>query len=106
TSTTRTSQQVKRQLGDAGFAIPMIVPDLWTQAKWGRGSLAAADAATRREAVAEVKRCMDWAEAAGCPFVDVWPGQDGFDYPSRPTTRTPGSGSARASPRARRTTRR
>jgi xylose isomerase len=73
--------QVKRQLADAGFAIPMIVPDLWTQAKWGRGSLAAADPATRREAVAEVKRCMDWAEAAGCPFVDVWPGQDGFDYP-------------------------
>ncbi len=77
----RNVAQVKRQLADAGFAIPMIVPDLWTQAKWGRGSLAAAEPAIRREAVAEVKRCMDWAEAAGCPYVDVWPGQDGFDYP-------------------------
>ena len=74
-------EQVKRQLKDAGFAVAMIVPDLWTQAKWARGSLAAPDAKTRREAVAEVDRCMDWAEAAGCPFVDVWPGQDGFDYP-------------------------
>ncbi len=72
---------VTKLFRDYGFAIPMIVPDLWTQAKWGRGSLAAPDAATRRDAVAEVTRCMDWAAAAGCPYVDVWPGQDGFDYP-------------------------
>jgi sugar phosphate isomerase/epimerase len=65
---------------DNGFAIPMIVPDLWTQAKWGRGSLAAADMSTRRGAVAEVTKCMDWAAEAGCSFVDVWPGQDGFEY--------------------------
>lgn len=73
--------KVKRQLKDAGFAIPMIVPDLWTQEQWGRGSLAAADATIRKKAVEEVKRCMDWAVAADCPYVDVWPGQDGYDYP-------------------------
>jgi xylose isomerase len=72
--------KVTKLFRDNGFAIPMIVPDLWTQAKWGRGSLAAADAATRREAVAEVEKCMDWAAEAGCPYVDVWPGQDGFEY--------------------------
>jgi sugar phosphate isomerase/epimerase len=66
---------------DNGLAIPMIVPDLWTQAKWGRGSLAAADPATRKAGIAEVKKCMDWAAEAACPFVDVWLGQDGYDYP-------------------------
>ena len=71
---------VMKLFRDHGFSIPMIVPDLWTQAKWGRGSLAAADPKTRREAVAEVTKCMDWAAEAGCPFVDVWPGQDGCDY--------------------------
>jgi sugar phosphate isomerase/epimerase len=71
---------VMKLFRDYGFSIPMIVPDLWTQAKWGRGSLAAADPKTRREAVAEVTKCMDWAAEAGCPFVDVWPGQDGCDY--------------------------
>src|SRR5208337_893285 len=71
---------VMKMFRDHGFSIPMIVPDLWTQAKWGRGSLAAADQKTRREAVAEVTKCIDWAAEAGCPFVDVWPGQDGFDY--------------------------
>ena len=71
---------VMKLFRDHGFSIPMIVPDLWTQAKWGRGSLAAADPKTRREALAEVTKCMDWAAEAGCPFVDVWPGQDGCDY--------------------------
>jgi len=72
--------KVMKLFKDNGFAIPMIVPDLWTQEKWGRGSIAAADKKIRGDAVAEVKKCMDWAAEAGCPFVDVWPGQDGYDY--------------------------
>ncbi len=72
---------VQKLFRDNGLAVAMVVPDLWTQAKWGRGSLAAADASVRKEAVAEVKRCMDWAAEAGCAYVDVWPGQDGYDYP-------------------------
>lgn len=63
-----------------GLKIPMLVPDLWTQAKWGRGSIAAPDAATRKAGVAEIKKVMDWADELGCPYVDVWPGQDGYDY--------------------------
>jgi sugar phosphate isomerase/epimerase len=63
-----------------GLTLSMITVDLWTQEKWGRGSLAAADPDTRRAAVAEVKKCMDLAAAAGCSYVNVWPGQDGFDY--------------------------
>jgi xylose isomerase len=65
---------------DRGRTICMLVPDLWTQAKWGKGSLAAPDAATRAAAVDEVRKVMDWAAELGCPYVDVWPGQDGFDY--------------------------
>ncbi len=76
-----TVDRVKQLFAERGLAISMVVPDLWTQAKWGRGSLAAADAATRRAAVAEVKKSMDWAAGVGCAYVDVWPGQDGYDYP-------------------------
>jgi len=65
---------------DRGLKICMLVPDLWTQAKWGRGSIAAPDASTRQAGVDEVKKVMDWAAELGCPCVDVWPGQDGFDY--------------------------
>jgi len=72
---------VNKMLADRGKKLCMLVPDLWTQAKWGRGSLAAPDAKTRRAGIGEVKKVMDWAAELGCPFVDVWLGQDGFDYP-------------------------
>jgi sugar phosphate isomerase/epimerase len=65
---------------DRNRKICMLVPDLWTQAKWGKGSLAAPDASTRQAAVDEVRKVVDWAAELGCPYVDVWPGQDGFDY--------------------------
>ena len=73
-------RQVAQMFRDRNLKIPMLVPDLWTQAKWGKGSLAAPDAPTRAAAVDEVKKVMDWAAELGCPYVDVWPGQDGFDY--------------------------
>lgn len=65
---------------DRGLKICMLVPDLWTQAKWGRGSIVAPDAKTRKASVAEICKVMDWAAELGCPYVDVWPGQDGYDY--------------------------
>lgn len=73
-------RDVAAMFQDRGLKISMLVPDLWTQAKWGRGSIAAPDAKTRQAAVDEVKKVMDWGAELGCPYVDVWPGQDGFDY--------------------------
>jgi len=73
-------RDVARMFSDRGLKICMLVPDLWTQAKWGKGSLAAPDAKTRRAGVDEIKKVMDWAAELGCRYLDVWPGQDGFDY--------------------------
>jgi xylose isomerase len=73
--------EMARIFKDHGFRVSMIVPDLWTQAKWGRGSLAAPDPRTREAGVDEIRKVVDWAEQLGCPYVDVWLGQDGYDYP-------------------------
>ena len=73
-------REVGGMFRDRNLTICMLVPDLWTQAKWGRGSIAAPDAPTRRAAIDEIKKVMDWAAEVGCPYIDVWPGQDGFDY--------------------------
>jgi xylose isomerase len=73
-------RDVGKMFADRGLKICMLVPDLWTQAKWGKGSLAAPDAATRQAGVDEVRKVMDWAAELGCRYVDVWPGQDGYDY--------------------------
>jgi hypothetical protein len=56
--------QMKAAVQQRGLRICMLTPDLWTQAKWGRGSLAAPDAQTRRAAVHEVQKVMDWAAAS------------------------------------------
>ena len=73
-------RDVAKMFSDRGLKISMLVPDLWTQAKWGKGSLAAPDVPTRRAAVDEVKKVLDWAAELDCPYIDVWPGQDGYDY--------------------------
>jgi len=73
-------RDVPKMFADRGLKVCMLVPDLWTQAKWGAGSLAAPDAPTRQAGIDEVCKVMDWAAELDCPYVDVWPGQDGFDY--------------------------
>ncbi|MGI6113868.1 MAG: sugar phosphate isomerase/epimerase family protein [Mahellales bacterium] len=74
-------EEVKGMLNDLGLKVSMMVPDLWTQGKWGKGTFTAKDEATRRAAIDEVKKAMDMAADVGCDKVDVWFGQDGFDYP-------------------------
>ncbi len=74
-------QQVNRRIKDAGLAVTCVTPDIWAQAKWGRGSFTSNDPAIRRAAIQEVKKSMDWAKQMGCDIVDLWFGQDGYDYP-------------------------
>lgn len=72
--------EVGKMFTERGLEISLLTPDLWTQAKWGKGSIAATDAKTRKEAIAEIKKVMDWAAELDCPYINVWPGQDGYDY--------------------------
>jgi xylose isomerase len=73
-------QQMSKMFRDRGLKISMLVPDLWTQAKWGRGSIAAPERKTRQKGIDEIRKVINWAAELDCPYVDVWPGQDGFDY--------------------------
>ena len=72
---------LNRQIHDAGLEVTCVTPDIWASARWGWGSFAAADPQVRREAIHEVKKSMEWAKQMDCQVVDLWFGQDGFDYP-------------------------
>jgi xylose isomerase len=74
-------EQLKRQLGDVGLAITCITPDIWASSKWGWGSFASNDPQIRRDAIGEVQKSMEWAKQMNCKVVDLWFGQDGYDYP-------------------------
>ncbi len=72
---------VRHCIQEAGFVVSCITPDIWASGKWGWGSFAANDAQVRREAIQEVKKSMEWARQMDCDVVDLWFGQDGYDYP-------------------------
>lgn len=88
--------QVNRRIHDAGFEVTCVTPDIWASAKWGRGSFASNDPAIRRAAIDEVKKSMVWAQQMNCTMVDLWFGQDGYDYPLQADYQAPGTASSRA----------
>ena len=62
------------------FSVPIVVVDTFAQKRWGNGSFTSKDKEIRKQAVEEVKKYMDIAVELGCYLIDVWPGQDGYDY--------------------------
>lgn len=68
-------------LDPLGLALGMTEIDMYSEAKWRFGSLSSLDDAVRDEAIALCKRGVDAAIAAGGADVQLWLGQDGYDYP-------------------------
>jgi sugar phosphate isomerase/epimerase len=74
-------ETIRKQVADAGLVVTCVTPDIWASSKWGWGSFASNNPAVRHEAIATVKRSMEWAQQLNCDVVDLWFGQDGYDYP-------------------------
>lgn len=74
-------EQIRRWVKDAGLVVTCVTPDIWASAKWGKGSFASNDPQIRRDAILEVKKSMDWSRQLDCEVIDLWFGQDGYDYP-------------------------
>lgn len=51
------------------------------ETRFGKGSLTSTDPEIRKQAIELVHEAMDYAAAIGCPGVNLWLGEDGFDYP-------------------------
>lgn len=79
--TTDNQKQIGKLLKDHGLACVSIIPELFSKPHWGQGALGARDSAIRQKAKDEVIACCDIAGAMGCPLLNIWPGQDGYDYP-------------------------
>ena len=57
-----------------------IIPDLFGQKRWGNGSLSAKDPSIRSQAIDATREAAETARKIGCPMLNIWPGQDGYDY--------------------------
>ncbi|MCL5999117.1 MAG: sugar phosphate isomerase/epimerase [Chloroflexi bacterium] len=79
--TTQNVAEVKQQLQDNGLKLASIIPDHFSQKRWGLGAFTSRDPEIRQQAIAETKAMMDAAVELGGDLVNLWPGQDGYDYP-------------------------
>ena len=73
--------QMKTLLAEHGLSCVSIIPDFFAQARWGNGSLSAKDAGTRAQALEEARQAARMAEQLNCSLINLWLGQDGYDYP-------------------------
>ncbi len=78
--TRKTALEVKDWMDEAGLKTSIVLPDLWTKKKWGKGSLTSADARVREDAKAEIREAIAVARILGCDMINIWFGQDGWEY--------------------------
>lgn len=74
-------RDMKRMLDDHGLKCVSVIPDLFSQQRWGRGSFSSKSLAIRRQAIEETVILSELAGELGCGLVNLWLGQDGYDYP-------------------------
>ncbi len=78
--TARNVQGMRSLLSDHGLACASIIPDLFSQKVWGQGALTARSPAVRRRAIDTLRKAVDLCRAMECKTLNLWPGQDGYDY--------------------------
>ncbi len=76
-----TVEGIKRELEKRNLQLASCDVDLFSDPIFARGSLMSENESLRRKAVEMGKKAMDMAEYLGAEVMNLWPGQDGFDYP-------------------------
>lgn len=73
-------QEMKSALDKLGLECVSIIPDLFSQPVWRSGSLSSRNAQVRNQAMAYMRKMCDIAREMNCKIINLWPGQDGYDY--------------------------
>lgn len=78
--TPENAQEVGGLLSKYGLACSSIIPDHFSQKRWGKGAFTSKDPAIREQALEETFIAAELARKLQCPLINLWPGQDGYDY--------------------------
>jgi xylose isomerase len=73
-------RQMRQLLGDSGLDCVSIIPDLFTNRQFAKGSFCNTNVQVRRQAISYTKQMCDIAGELNCETINLWPGQDGYDY--------------------------
>ncbi|MGC9347751.1 MAG: sugar phosphate isomerase/epimerase family protein [Anaerolineae bacterium] len=74
------ADQMKRALDDLDLTCVSIIPDLFGNSLYWKGAYTSANAEVRRHAIDYTKQMCEIARQLDCEIVNLWPGQDGYDY--------------------------
>jgi xylose isomerase len=72
--------EMKKALHDCGMICVSIIPDLFADKIYGKGSFSSKDKAVRQHAFDYTRKMCDIALEMNCKTLNIWPGQDGYDY--------------------------
>ncbi len=72
--------EMRSLLGDVGKKCVSIIPDLFADKRYWKGSYSSSDPTVRKHAIDYTRRLCDIAIEMDCPMLNIWPGQDGYDY--------------------------
>lgn len=73
-------KQMKKALANANLTCVSIIPDLFADKIYWKGSYSSIDPKVRRHAMDYTHRMGDIARELDCGILNIWPGQDGYDY--------------------------
>ena len=79
--TPENAREINSVMQANGLICVSIIPDLFSRQIWGQGAFCSRDAKVRQAALDETNRAADIAQSYGCPLINLWLGQDGYDYP-------------------------
>jgi xylose isomerase len=71
---------MKQKLARYDFKCASIIPDTFTDPLFAKGSITSISAATRKKALDYLRQMCDIAKLIECPTMNLWLGQDGYDY--------------------------
>ncbi len=79
--TPENAPEIKKLCDDHNLEVVSILPDHFSQKKWGKGAFTSTDKNIRADAIQVTKTLMDVAADMNCKKLTIWNGQDGYDYP-------------------------
>ncbi len=78
--TPQNAPDMRKLLDDNRVKCVSIIPDLFTDKLFRKGSYSSKDASVRCNAIDYTRKMCDVAAVMDCDLLNIWPGQDGYDY--------------------------
>ena len=73
-------KEMKRALKGYGLTCVSIIPDVFADKRYGKGSYSSSDPKIRKLALDYTRKMCYIAVELDCSTLNLWPGQDGYDY--------------------------